>query len=105
MRVKVCTTGDIPMDGMAMFEVDGTPVLVANASDEYFAIADTCTHARASLSEGMIDVEACTVECPLHNAVFSLRSGEALEFPAEEAVQVYSVSLDGESLMIELPDE
>lgn len=104
MKVKVCTTGDVPMDGMAAFEVGGVRVLIANANDAYYAVADTCTHAQGSLSEGMLDVEECTVECPVHSAVFSLRTGEALEFPAEESVQAYPVTLDGENVVIELPD-
>ncbi len=102
MKVKVCQVGEIPRDGMARFEVEGKKVCIANANGEYFAISDTCTHAEASLSEGYLDIDDCTVECPLHNAVFSLRTGEALVFPAEEPVSSFPVTVEAANLYIEL---
>jgi len=102
VRVRVCKTSEVPPDGMAVFEVEGRRVMVANVQDEYFAVDDTCTHAEASLSEGYLDVDECTVECPLHNAVFDLRSGEALEAPAEDPVASYHLSVDGEEIYIEV---
>ncbi len=35
-------------------DVDGVAVCVAKVGDEVFAVADTCTHSEASLSEGEI---------------------------------------------------
>ena len=35
-------------------EVDGIPVCVVKVADEVFAVADTCTHSEASLSEGEV---------------------------------------------------
>ena len=102
MRVRVCKVNEVPPDGMAVFEVEGRRVMVANVQDAYFAVNDTCTHAEASLSEGYLDVDECTVECPLHNAVFDLRTGEALEAPAEDPVASYPLSVDGEEIYIEV---
>jgi 3-phenylpropionate/trans-cinnamate dioxygenase ferredoxin subunit len=102
VRVRVCKANEVPPDGMAAFEVEGRRVMVANVKDAYFAVNDTCTHAEASLSEGYLDVDECTVECPLHNAVFDLRTGEALEAPAEDPVASYPLSVDGEEIYIEV---
>ncbi len=102
MKVKVCQVGEIPPDGMVSFEVEGQRVCIVNASEEYFAISDTCTHAETSLSEGHLHVDDCTIECPLHNAVFSLRTGEALEFPAEEPVSTFPVTLETDYLYMEI---
>jgi len=104
MKVKVCGVGKIPPDGAAAFDVNGTKVCVANVGDAFFAVEDTCTHAEASLSEGYVDVAEVAIECPLHNAVFSLRTGEALEFPAEDAVKAFPVSVEDEALYIEMPE-
>jgi len=103
MKVKVCQTHDIPRDDMRMFEVDGEPVLIANVGNAFFAVRDKCSHAEGALSEGVLNVAECTVECPLHGAVFSLRDGEALEFPAEEPIPAYVVSVDGDDVYVELP--
>lgn len=101
---RICGASEVPPDGAAAFDVDGTRIMVANVQDTYFAIADTCTHAQGSLSEGYIDVDECTVECPLHGAVFSLRSGEVLEPPAEEDVEHFAVTVEGDDLYIEVGD-
>jgi len=104
VKVKVCAVGDVPPDGMACFDVSGKRVLIANVQDQFYAIGDTCTHAESSLAEGYLDVEAGTVECAMHNAVFSLANGEALEFPAEEPVPSFPVIVEDESIYIEMND-
>ena len=103
MKVRVCGVGDVPENDMAPFDVEGMPVLVACIKGKHYAIADTCSHADASLAEGYLDTGALTVECPLHAAVFDLRSGEALEFPAETPVASFEVQVEGEDVYIVVP--
>jgi 3-phenylpropionate/trans-cinnamate dioxygenase ferredoxin subunit len=98
----VCKTGDVSRDGMTAFEVEGRRVMIANVQGEYFAIGDTCSHAEASLSEGYLHVDDCTVECPLHGAVFDLKSGEALEAPAEDPVPAYRLTVEAGDIHIEI---
>ena len=73
-------------------------VCVVRVSDEVFAVADICSHAEASLSEG--DVTGEKIECWLHGAEFSLRTGEALTPPATEALEVFEVKRDGDTVTI-----
>ena len=80
-------------------EVDGESVCVARIGDEVFAIADTCSHSDASLSEG--DVTGYRIECWLHGAEFDLRTGAALTPPAVEAVASYEVIQEGTSVTIQ----
>ena len=100
MKTKVCKNTDIPGDTMKSFDIEGAPVLVANVGGEYFAIADTCSHALAYLSEGEL-LKDCRVQCPDHGAVFDLKTGEALELPAVAPVDAYTVSIEGDDLFIE----
>ncbi|CAB4534463.1 MAG: Rieske 2Fe-2S domain-containing protein [Actinobacteria bacterium] len=79
-------------------EVDGVPVCVARIGDEVFAVADTCSHSEASLSEG--DVADFKIECWLHGAEFDLRTGEALSLPATEPLATFSVQRDGDSITV-----
>jgi nitrite reductase/ring-hydroxylating ferredoxin subunit len=102
VRVSVCKAGDVPRDGMVAFDVGGRRVMIANVQGEYYAICDTCSHAEASLSEGYLHVGDCTVECPLHNAVFDLKTGEALEFPAEDPVATYPLTVEAGDIYIEI---
>jgi 3-phenylpropionate/trans-cinnamate dioxygenase ferredoxin subunit len=71
------------------FDVDGEDVLVVRIGDEVFAVADTCTHAEVSLTEG--DIYDCTVECWLHGTPFDLRTGEPLSPPATRALETFAV--------------
>lgn len=91
--VEVGPAASIPEGTAVLTEVDGEPVAVFNCEGTFYAIADTCTHEEASLSEGEL-VEACTVECPLHGAQFDLSTGAALCLPATQPVATYEVSVE-----------
>jgi 3-phenylpropionate/trans-cinnamate dioxygenase ferredoxin subunit len=79
-------------------EVAGKPVCVARLGDEVFAVADTCSHSEASLSEG--DISDGKIECWLHGAEFDLRTGEALSLPATESLETFTVERDGDSITV-----
>lgn len=100
MKVKVCSVRDVPDEGMKSFDVDGDPVLVAKVDGKFCAIADTCSHALAYLSEGEL-LDGCRIQCPDHGAVFDLRTGEALELPAVAPVDAFNVVVEGDNLFIE----
>ena len=79
-------------------ELDGKDICVVRQAGEVFAIADMCSHAEASLSEG--EVTAGRIECWLHGAEFDLRSGEAVTPPASAPVETFPVSIEGENVRI-----
>ena len=79
-------------------DVDGVAVCVAKVGDEVFAVADTCTHSEASLSEG--EITGTKIECWLHGAEFDLRTGQALTPPATESLKSFKVNRNGDQLTI-----
>jgi len=79
-------------------DLNGTPVCVTRIGDEVFAIADTCSHSDASLSEG--EVSDYKIECWLHGAQFDLRSGEVVTPPASIPVEVFDVIREGDTIKI-----
>lgn len=79
-------------------DLNGTPVCVTRIGDEVFAIADTCSHSEASLSEG--DVTDYKIECWLHGAEFDLRSGEVVTPPASVPVEVFDAIREGDTIKI-----
>ncbi len=81
-------------------EKNGESICVARVGDEVFAIGDVCSHSDASLSEG--DVTDFKIECWLHGAEFDLRTGEALTPPAVAPIKTYSVTVDGDSVTVEM---
>lgn len=98
--VRACVVDDIPEDeGLRLTTIP--PVSVFTSEDEYFCIDDTCTHETFSLAEGW--VEDCVVECSLHLAKFSLRTGEVVSPPASVPVAVHPVTLVGDEVFVAVP--
>ncbi|MFM8855864.1 MAG: non-heme iron oxygenase ferredoxin subunit [Actinomycetota bacterium] len=81
-------------------DVDGVPVAVVRIKERVFAIADTCSHAAVSLSDGEVWCEEMQLECPKHGSAFSLVTGEPDTLPATQPVAVYAVSIDGDTVVI-----
>lgn len=73
------------------------PVAVIRAGGEVYVIDDICTHEYALLSSGF--VEGCTIECPLHQATFDIRSGRCLSPPADTDLRTYAVRIDGDDVL------
>ena len=84
---------DSLIDGKPVaIDVDGTSVCVARVGEEVFAIADTCSHSDASLSEG--EITGTKIECWLHGSSFDLRTGAASGPPATADLQTYKVVIE-----------
>ncbi len=81
-------------------EKNGESICVARVGDQVFAVNDVCSHSDASLSEG--DITDFKIECWLHGAEFDLRTGEALTPPAVAPIETYSVTVDGDSVTVEI---
>lgn len=80
--------------------VGGMPVAVVRIDDDVYAVGDTCTHAEVSLSDGEVDPDDATIECPRHGAVFDLRTGEPLTLPATRPVPVFDARIDGDQIVV-----
>ena len=94
-QVLVGALTDLPEDAGTCVDVDGVAIAVFRSEREVFAIANTCSHAEASLCEG--DVFDGEVECPLHGAAFDIATGKALTLPATKPVATYRTEVrDGE---------
>jgi len=69
--------------------VDGVAVAVVRIEDDVYAIADKCSHADVSLSDGMVWCDSKQIECIKHGSAFSLETGEPDTLPATQPVAVY----------------
>lgn len=101
---EVARVEDIPPGHAARLWIDGVRVAVFNVDGEFHALDDTCSHAEASLSEGELDIDACTIECPLHGSTFDLCTGEPLTLPAVEPVRVHGVVVEDGVVKVTLND-
>jgi chlorite dismutase len=99
----VATLGDLPVGTSRRVYVGGDAVALFNVNGTVHAIANRCTHARASLSEGSVDAARCTVTCPWHEGVFSLETGQVLGGPPSLPVATYRVKVEGDTVLVAPP--
>jgi 3-phenylpropionate/trans-cinnamate dioxygenase ferredoxin subunit len=85
----LCALDDL-VDGEARrFELGDVVIAVVRIGDQVYAIGDRCSHADVSLSGGIVDERACTLECPKHGSEFDLRTGAPQSLPALRPVPTY----------------
>ena len=75
-------------------------IALCKVGDEVFAINDICTHEHAFLSDGIIE-DGC-VECPLHMALFDIKTGSAQSPPAVVDLQTYATKVEDEYVWVEI---
>ncbi|MEO6116682.1 MAG: non-heme iron oxygenase ferredoxin subunit [Pseudolysinimonas sp.] len=100
--ILVAQVGDIPegealkIDKAELGTVDD--VAIFNDDGEFFALDDTCSHEKASLSEGYI--EDGVIECPLHAGKFCLKDGIVQSMPATEDIACHRLVIDASNIRL-----
>jgi 3-phenylpropionate/trans-cinnamate dioxygenase ferredoxin component len=100
-RVPVARVADLEEGTMRMVQVDGTNILLVN-QDGVHALQGTCSHEYFELDKGFLSDGAIT--CALHLSRFDLTDGEPLDPPADLPLVIYAVSVQGDDIVLELPD-
>lgn len=103
-EVRLCAVSDVEPGTAKRVDVDGYRLAVVRvADDEWYVVDDRCSHAEASLAEGMVWAEDREIECPRHSSTFDLRTGKALTLPATRPQGTYEVRVEGDDVMADLP--
>ncbi|ANZ39279.1 non-heme iron oxygenase ferredoxin subunit [Lentzea guizhouensis] len=93
--IRVCALSELDDRKPFAADVDGTDVVLVRNGERVHALADLCSHAAVSLSEG--EVSRKGIECWLHGSCFDLETGAPSSPPASEPVDVYAVDIrDGD---------
>ena len=101
-RVDVGASADIAPGTFTMTWIDGTePVLVVNVAGTLRAVAGVCTHEYFELDKGFLTGDSIT--CALHLSRFDLFSGEPLDPPADEPLEVYPVAVADGRILVDFP--
>ena len=101
--IKVAELDDLEDGDLMAVEIDGEPVCLAKVEGIVYAFTDNCTHISGPLNEGELDGEVLT--CPWHGAQFDVRTGKVIRGPARQDIATYPVLVEGESILVSLPEE
>jgi 3-phenylpropionate/trans-cinnamate dioxygenase ferredoxin subunit len=101
-ELRLCSVDEVPVNGVRRFDVGRTPIALVHLDDGWYAVGDTCTHQKISLSEGEVDPRAHQIECWKHGSRFSLVDGHPDSLPATRPVPVYPVRVEGDDVIVEV---
>jgi len=89
----------LPTGQSKQLMLNGEAIAVYNVDGAFFATSDACTHADGPLSEG--ELNGFEVTCPWHGFCFDVRDGSVHCGPADEALKVYKVIMEGNKGRVE----
>jgi nitrite reductase/ring-hydroxylating ferredoxin subunit len=98
--VRVCAQTDIAPETVKAYEVGDKRLAVYNLGGEFYVTDDECTHASASLADGML--EDGIIECSLHFGAFDVKTGAVKAPPCSLALRTYKVVLQGTDVCVDL---
>jgi nitrite reductase/ring-hydroxylating ferredoxin subunit len=94
----VAKTDDLGEEEVMAVFVGKEEIALYNVEGEYFATHGVCTHENVGLADGF--VEGDLIECPLHSACFEIKTGKAVNPPAEVDLKTYPVKVEGDTIYV-----
>ena len=94
----VAKVGDLGEEEVMAVFVGGEEIALYNVEGEFYATGGICTHENVGLADGF--VEGDLIECPLHSACFEIRTGKAVNPPAEVDLKTYPVKVEGDTVYV-----
>jgi 3-phenylpropionate/trans-cinnamate dioxygenase ferredoxin subunit len=79
--------------------VEGKRIFVVRYGERLYAMRNACTHSGYLITPGNL-LEDGSVLCPAHGAVFRLEDGEPIEGPADDPLELYSVRIEGDDVLV-----
>jgi nitrite reductase/ring-hydroxylating ferredoxin subunit len=98
--VRVCTQSEIAPESVKAYEVGDKRLAVYNIEGKFYVTDDECTHASASLADGIL--EGDIIECSLHFGAFDVKTGAVKAPPCSFALRTYKVVLEGDDVLVDL---
>ena len=99
----VCDVGDVTVDSVKKFNIEGIDIVLINLGDEFRALPPLCPHMEEQLAESGVCAGG-TLTCTKHLWQWDLRTGEQ-QGPAEKPLLMYDVQLDDGKVMVSMDKE
>ena len=96
----VSETNDVEVEDIIRFDHQDNTYCIYRLEDGYYATDGICTHESVHLEEGLVmDGE---IECPMHQGIFNIKTGEAVSPPACDNLKIYPVKVEDNKIYIQL---
>lgn len=97
----VAAAADVPDGDVVAALAAGREIALVRLGDELHAIDATCTHGAASLCGGFVEEDG-SIECPLHQGRFDVRTGRALCAPLTQDIAVHALRVEDGRVWVRL---
>ena len=98
--VRICSKADVSPGSVKAFTVGANALAVYNIEGTFYVTDDECTHAAASLADGML--EGDVIQCCMHMGSFHVPTGNVVDPPCEVSLRTYRVVLRGGDVCVDL---
>ena len=98
--VRVCAQADIAPETVRAFDVADKRLAAFNIGGRFYVTDDECTHASASLADGILDGDV--IECSMHLGAFHVPTGAVKAPPCSLPLRTYKVLLQDDDIFVDL---
>ena len=98
--IEVGKADSIEMEDLIRFDHAERTFCVYRLKDGYYATDGMCTHEAVHLEDGLVMDDE--IECPMHQGIFNIKSGEATSPPACEDLKTYPVKVENDLVYINI---
>ncbi|EEB85849.1 nitrite reductase small subunit NirD [Roseobacter sp. GAI101] len=97
--IDIAALDDVPQRGARVVKtLAGCVAVFRTATDEVYALNNSCPHKGGPLAEGIVHGDKVT--CPLHNWVFSLETGQA-QGADDGRVETYPATVENGRILLD----
>ena len=98
--VRVCAAAEVAPGSVKAYAIGAHTLAVYNIDGTLYVTDDECTHAAASLADGML--EGDVIECCMHMGSFRVPTGEPVAPPCEIPLRTYQVIVRDGDVWVDL---
>ena len=98
--ILVGTTDNVEVEDIIRFDHNDKTFCVYKLEDGFYATDGICTHEAVHLEDGVVMDNV--IECPMHQGVFDIKTGEAVSPPACDDLKTYPVKVEDNNIYIQI---
>ena len=98
--VYVCLKSEIDFEDLKRFDYQDKTYCIYHLKDGFFATDGICTHEEVHLEDGLVINDE--IECPMHQGVFSIKTGKVIQDPPCKDLKTYKIKVENDKIFIDL---